>query len=151
VTSGDGTPMFGRRAAGATYVRRPSVYAIITNAAGQVAVVRTAQGVFLPGGGIETGETSEQAVLREVIEECRLDIRLLSRLADAIQLVHSRAELTYFEKTSAFFAPVVEGHRPGLPEPGHEVLWVRFDEAASLVSHESHRWALRHDSRWSAR
>jgi 8-oxo-dGTP diphosphatase len=72
--------VFGRRVAEATYVRRPSVYAVITNGAGQVAVVRTAQGVFLPGGGIERGETPEQAVLREALEECRLDIRLLSRL-----------------------------------------------------------------------
>jgi 8-oxo-dGTP pyrophosphatase MutT (NUDIX family) len=106
--------------------------------------------VSLPGGGIETGETPEQAVFREVIEECRLDIRLLSRLADASQLVHSQAALTYIEKSSMFFAAVVEGHRPGLPEPDHEVLWVGFDEAASLVSHESHRWALRHNVRAAA-
>jgi hypothetical protein len=54
------------------------------------------------------------------------------------------------EKTSAFLVAVVEGHRPGQPEPGHDVLWVGFGEAASLVSHESHRWALHHGLRASA-
>jgi hypothetical protein len=66
----------------------------------------------------------------------------LSRLPNAVQLVYSQAELTYFEKASTFFAAVVEGLRSGLPEPGHELLWVDADEAAALVSHESHRWAL---------
>lgn len=71
-------PVFGERVAGASYALRPSAYALIRNEFGQVAVVRTAQGVFLPGGGIEAGETPEQAVQREVLEECGLGIRLLA-------------------------------------------------------------------------
>lgn len=139
-------PVFGQRAAGASYVLRPSTYALIKNAFGQVAVVRTAQGVFLPGGGIEMGEMPEQAVQREVREECGFGIRLLSLLPGAVQLVYSHAELTYFEKASTFFAAVVEGRRSGSSERGYEVLWVVPGEAEALLSHESHRWALR----WSA-
>ena len=139
----DDTPVFGQRVVGASYVRRPSVYALIKNEVGQVAVVRTPQGVFLPGGGIEMGETPEQAVLREVHEECGFGLRLLSRLPDGVQLVHSQAERMHFEKVSTFFAAVVEGHPSGQPEKDHEVLWIVPTEAASLLSHESHRWALR--------
>jgi 8-oxo-dGTP diphosphatase len=123
-------------------VRRPSVYAVIKNGLGQVALVRTVEGVFLPGGGIEVDETPEQAVMREVREECGSDIRLLSRLRNAIQLVYSQAELTHFEKASTFFAAVVEGHRSDPSQNDHEVLWVMSSDAPSLVSHESHRWAL---------
>jgi hypothetical protein len=60
--------------------------------------------------------------------------------------VYSQAELTYFEKVSTFFAAVVEEQRSGPSEKDHEVLWVVPDEAALLLSHESHRWAVR----WSA-
>jgi 8-oxo-dGTP diphosphatase len=143
MTECDNKPVFGQRVPGASYVQRPSVYAIIQNELGQVAVVRTAQGVFLPGGGIEMDETPEQAVLREVREECGLDVRLLSRLRDAVQLVYSQAEMTYFEKASTFFAAIVEGHRSDPLQKDHEVLWAVSSEAAALVSHESHRWALR--------
>jgi len=141
------TPVFGERVVGASYVRRPSVYALIRNAPGQIAVVRTPQGVFLPGGGIEAGETAEQAVVREVREECGLGVRLLSQLPDAVQLVYSPAERTYFEKPSTFVAATVEGPSSGQSEQDHEVLWVAPAEAAAILSPESHRWALRWLSR----
>lgn len=38
------TPVFGPRVGGATYGRCPSVYVIITNESGEVALVRTAPG-----------------------------------------------------------------------------------------------------------
>lgn len=135
--------IFGQREPGASYVRRPSAYAVVENGLGQVVLVRTIQGVFLPGGGIEEDETPEQAVLREVREECGLVVRLLSRLPDAVQLVYSHRERIHFEKVSAFFlAAVAEGHPPSAPEKGHEVRWVPLDDAKPLLSHESHRFAL---------
>jgi 8-oxo-dGTP diphosphatase len=146
VTESSENPVFGQRVPGASYVQRPSVYAVIRDGLGHVALVRTAQGVFLPGGGIEADETPEQALLREVREECGFDIRLLSRLGDAVQLVYAQAEVAYFEKASTFFAAIVERHQSVPSERDHEVLWVASSEAALLVSHESHRWALR----WSA-
>jgi len=139
----DADPVFGQRAAGAAYVLRPSAYALIKNAVGQVAIVRTAQGVFLPGGGIERGETPEQAVQREALEECGFDIRLLSLLPGAVQLLYSPSELTYFEIVSTFFRAVVERSGSGPTESGHELLWAVPGDAESLLSHESHRWALR--------
>lgn len=135
-------PVFGERVSGVAYVRRPSAYAIIRNAAGEVAVVRTPKGAFLPGGGIEAGETPEEAVVREVLEECGFAIRLLSRLPDAVQFVHAPAEARHFEKCSAFFEAVVAGSQTSAVESGHEVLWLAQDAARRLLSHESHSWAV---------
>jgi 8-oxo-dGTP diphosphatase len=136
--------VFGERLRGAEYILRPSAYALITNPLKRLAVVRTVQGVFLPGGGIETDESPEEAVEREVLEECGFGIRLRSRLPGAIQLLYSPSELAYFEKPSAFFMAVVEGQRAETSASGHEVLWVASDDAEALLSHASHRWVLRY-------
>lgn len=138
------TAEFGERVPGAEYALRPSAYALIANPIGQIAVVRTAQGVFLPGGGIETGESPEQAVEREVLEECGFGIRLCSRLPSAVQLVYSPSELACFEKPSTFFMAVVDGRRAEPLANGHEVVWLASDDAKALLSHESHRWVLRY-------
>ena len=60
---------FGEFNAGADYVERFCAYAVIHNESGQIAVVRTRKGYFLPGGGIHSDETAEQALIREVVEE----------------------------------------------------------------------------------
>ncbi len=64
-------PEFGQRTVGQVYRPRPAAYAVVTDAHRQVAIVLTAKGYFLPGGGIESGETAEEALVREVREEMR--------------------------------------------------------------------------------
>lgn len=41
------------------YLRRPGAYAIIKNAEGLIAIIKTKTGYFLPGGVIESGESPE--------------------------------------------------------------------------------------------
>jgi len=69
-------PHFGTRPAGRRSVVRPSAYAFLQDRAGRLAVVRAIDGVFLPGGGLEDGETPEAAVGREALEECGLVVRV---------------------------------------------------------------------------
>ena len=49
---------------------------IIHDGAGSVMLVRHTyiSGWHLPGGGIEVGETCENALIREIIQECRIEI-----------------------------------------------------------------------------
>lgn len=132
---------FGELVAGATYFCRPGGYAVISNAAGKVAVVSTRQGLFLPGGGQEDAETPGQAAVREAHEECGLLIRLRSYLGTADELVFAAEEDTYYRKRCAFFSAGVvrqEGHR----EDDHVLLWMVPEEAAARLRHESQRWAV---------
>ena len=50
--------IFGEKQAGASYRTRPGAYLIAVSGA-QIASIRTPKGFFLPGGGVEPGETHE--------------------------------------------------------------------------------------------
>lgn len=135
------TPVFGACDPGRTYVRRPSVYALLRDPHGKWAVVRTPQGCFLPGGGAEPGETHEQTVQREALEECGFVLKIRRHLGSAIQFVYSNAEKQYFEKICEFVdAELVSTTSP--TEIDHELLWLDLPEALRILHHESHCWAL---------
>src|SRR5688572_18821109 len=63
-------PVFGRPPHGPRATVRPSAYGLLVDDDGRLAVVRTPQGWFLPGGGMEAGEAPPDTVAREVLEEC---------------------------------------------------------------------------------
>lgn len=139
--SGD-IPVFGNRMLDCPYVIRPSAYALVRSADSLIAVVRTNAGCFLPGGGIENGEEPERAVEREANEECGLVLTVTNLLGNAVEIVYSHQEHTCFEKASAFFEARL--HTITSPtELGHELLWVTPAEAIALLSHASHRWAVK--------
>lgn len=68
----NGIPEFGVAVPGADYNLRPGGYIIVRNSQGEVAVISTPQGPFLPGGGQDDGESPAQAAVREASEECGL-------------------------------------------------------------------------------
>ena len=123
-------------------VIRDSAYGLIEDDRGRLAVVRTTQGTFLPGGGIEMGEQPEEAVARESIEECGLIIRTGVWSVRAIQFAYSSSEKTHFEKRSTFIDGTVAGVSPDGLEVDHELVWVNLDTAGKILSHESQRWAV---------
>ena len=136
-------PVFGAREPGVTYEVRPSAYAMIGDRAGRIAVVHTPLGVFLPGGGIDPGETPAAAVVREVEEECGLVVRVGAWGAAAVQLAWSPTYRTHYEKRCTFVDAAVE--RPGAPpvEADHALAWLDPAAAAAAMAHESHGWAVR--------
>ena len=140
-------PVFGRCPAGVTPVLRPSAYALIADADGRVAIVFTPEGVYLPGGGIEAGETPEQAVRREAVEECGFLVAPGGWTRRAIQLAFSVAEGVFFEKRCTFMDGTVTGASGSDVEEAHELRWVEPVAAVALLTHESHGWAVEEWSR----
>jgi len=135
-------PIFGERDHSVQYTVRPSAYCLIEDASGRLALVRTPQGIYLPGGGIEAGETPAQAVVRESLEECGFIVRAGSWELHAVQFCYSEAEKKYFEKRCTFVDAIVESAAPSGTEPGHELLWVAPAAALDLMLHECHGWAI---------
>lgn len=134
-------PEFGLLDSKAEYILRPGGYAVIFSAAGEVAVVSTPRGLFLPGGGQEITESPEEAAIREAREECGLQISLTGRIGVADELVFSEKEGKHYRKRCVFFlAKIIE--QLGAGEPDHELIWLASEDAATGLRHESQRWAV---------
>lgn len=146
-TDWSSVPTFGASAGRFPIQDRPSAYAIIANSAAQLAVVRTAAGYFLPGGGIEARETAEDAVRREVAEECGFTVALTTWRAFANEVVYSEEESTEFIKRSTFCEA-----RLGVPHHAvraeFDLEWHAVDAVCEILAPVSHRWAVRQWERW---
>lgn len=77
--------IFGEKQAGASYRTRPGAYLIAVSGA-QIASIRTPKGFFLPGGGVEPGETHEACILRECLEETGFLVQVGCRIAERTQI-----------------------------------------------------------------
>lgn len=140
------TPRFGALAPGFVLVRRPSVYGLLVDACGRLAIVETRRGTWLPGGGVEAGESRERALVREFREECGFEIEPGELLARAVQLAHDHGLRKSYEKTSSFHrAVLVRVAGPPL-ELGHRLEWVEPAVARARLTSESHAWVV---ERWS--
>ena len=83
----------------------------------------------IPGGGIEDGETPEQAAIRELKEECGLDGTIVRKLSELYN--HNRTEYAFEVKVPDDQEPIT-GYDPeevGAANPSlKEVLWLGLDE-----------------------
>jgi 8-oxo-dGTP diphosphatase len=138
----DGIPVFGEPAEAERYTVRASAYALVEDERGQVAVVRTPQGFFLPGGGIEAGETAAEAIVREALEECGLIVRAGRWTIAAVQFAYSVSDRTHYEKHCTFMDARIEAAQPCGTEEDHVLVWMDPTSACEILSHASHGWAV---------
>jgi 8-oxo-dGTP pyrophosphatase MutT (NUDIX family) len=132
---------FGEKVASANYILRRGGYIVVRNARGEIAVLRTPKGYFLPGGGQEGEETPEQAAVREAAEECGMRVKITGSIGTADELVFTESKGKYYRKRCVFFSAELLGCDGG-GEDDHELLWMRAEEATLRMSHKSQAWAL---------
>ena len=137
-------PEFGVAVPGISYHLRPGAYGVLRDAGGRVAVAMTPDGGFLPGGGQKPGESLEQTLRREFVEESGLYVQAKRQIGVADELVYSQKEARYFRKRGTFYEASKDGNRTdGDAEPDHRLIWLPASEAVAVLSHESHKWAVR--------
>ncbi len=135
---------FGERLAGTIYTYRPGAYAVVFDADQCVAVVKNKYGYyFLLGGGADPGETTEETLRREVLEESGYDIQIHRKLGEAIECFWSEIDQRHFEVHGHFYAASF-GQRVRDPVDDHHVLvWLTAEEAVKQLCRESQAWAVR--------
>ncbi len=134
--------IFGEKKEGVVYTNRPGAYVIIFEN-NKVALVKTSTGYFLPGGGIDNGESHKECLYREAIEELGWEIEIGDCLGNA---------LNFFFATDTNKDTIMDGHfylgkkikeiaAPTAPD--HQTVWLNYQEAIDKMWHPSQSWAIK--------
>jgi 8-oxo-dGTP diphosphatase len=134
---------FGKPDPDITYVERLSAYGVILNESAAVAVIKTPDGYSLPGGGAHTGETAQDALRRETIEETGYAPVILRDIGIAAQFTYSEDKRLHYRKVGHFFLARFAGKITEQVEADHELIWCPADEAMRKMTHEYQAWAIR--------
>ncbi|WP_010585415.1 NUDIX domain-containing protein [Schlesneria paludicola] len=135
---------FGIQSAEEVYLPRPGSYAVCLRHEDHgdlVAIVQTPQGAFLPGGGACQGESAEETLLREVLEECGRSLTILERLGFALEYVNAPGE-GCFAKQCTFFLVRLGDADVCESEADHELVWMPVATALNNLTHQSQAWAV---------
>ncbi len=133
-------PLFGNPRPGLTYPERPGAYAVIPRRDGCFAFVRGISGrLFLPGGGIEEGETPEIALFRELAEEIGWSGRLVHSLGQASEYVIAMSGNALLVRGVYFQLDLID-RLPGPCE--YEIVWKAPAAAASELARRCDAWAI---------
>jgi 8-oxo-dGTP diphosphatase len=137
---------FGEPEPGVGYQDRPAAFGVLERD-GRIALVRVtkpgmAPWLDLPGGALDSGESDEQAMVREFGEETGLLVRP-GRLIGRADQYFRRDNGDPVNNRSAIFHAIFDREAPSLKcEDDHELVWLEPGEAMARVRHDSHAWAL---------
>lgn len=115
--------------------RQPARAVAVVERDGRVLVIRRRRGTeeyaVLPGGGVDPGETAEQAVLRELEEECGYDGTIDRLLFEAD---HGGRPASYFAISGTSGDPVLGGVEAFLASEHnrYEHVWVAPADLPSI-------------------
>ncbi|MFI8709161.1 NUDIX hydrolase [Bacillus sp. NPDC077411] len=137
-------PSFGEKKQHIEYISRPSSYAIIFKEdTSKIAVIQNGVRYFLPGSGIENGETKESCLHRELLEELGWEIEVQQYIGNAERYFYAEKEDIHYLNDGHFYicSKIRDYHVP--TEDSYILHWVSSSEAQQLLVHDHQQWAVR--------
>jgi 8-oxo-dGTP diphosphatase len=126
-----------------SYTQRTGVYAVIENRNKLIALVKTMDEYFLPGGGLDNDESLETCLRRECMEEIGVDILDLNNFAKGNYYFYSTSLHRHVESVGYFFRCKIGKYLDVKTEADHELTWLDPEQAIRLLFLENHKEAIR--------
>ncbi|OEH92767.1 NUDIX hydrolase [Bacillus solimangrovi] len=135
--------IFGDKSIGDTYQVRKGVYAVIFNSdKHKIMTVRNGTGFhFLPGGGIESGESHLQCIKREMLEETGYNCHIGEYVCNALRFFISTKNEPLLSDGYFYLASLCGRIQEPL-EDDHYIEWINIESSKQLLFHEHHYCAV---------
>jgi len=106
------------------YNKRPGAYAIIENDKNEIAIVRNNDSeLFYFGGGIEKGESSIEALKRELLEETGYTLSNISYFTEIWEFLKSKKG-KYIEAIATVYTARFDKKITNPKEKDHHIIWI---------------------------
>ncbi|CAG7644297.1 NUDIX hydrolase [Paenibacillus allorhizosphaerae] len=138
------TLAFGEKDSRLEYTKREGCYAVIIDVnRHHVAAILTTRGhYFLPGGGMEAGESPEECLRRELLEETGYEVSVGSYIGKAQRYFITPRNEPLLQVGNFFMARFVKKVQKPI-NGDHDLKWIVSDEVDELLFHEHHAWAVK--------
>lgn len=124
----------------ANYIDRIGVY-LIPEKEGRVGVVKTPKGYFLIGGGLDSGESHEECIKRECLEEIGYAVSVGNKICSA-EMYCEHPLIGYFHPIQTYYMGELLELESVPAEDDHEFMWVDYNELVDNMYLEMQSWAL---------
>ncbi|MGK0551495.1 NUDIX hydrolase [Enterococcus faecalis] len=139
-----GIPVFRQTNEQQEFQKRLGAYIIISRQQqNEIVLVQAPNGAyFLPGGEIESGETKEAALHREVLEELGMVVNVSCYLGQADEYFYSNHRQTAYYNPGFFFVADAWQQKCAPLEKNNHLVWITPAKAIALLKRGSHQWAV---------
>jgi len=137
------TKVFGKKIVGIPYEIRKGVYSVIFNSTkDKVMTVRNERGHhFLPGGGMENGESHKECLERKLLEETGCEICMGPYIGNALRYFQSTKDEPLLSEGYFYLADLSRKVQEP-KEHSHSIEWIDIERSKQLLVHEHHCWAV---------
>ena len=133
---------FGEKVEGIEYRVRVGIYGIALNNEGEVAVIKTSIGYFLPGGGLEDGETHKECLEREFMEETGYAVDVDKYIGKS-SLYHLSSTYGYLQGIGCFYLTRIKYKKENVRiDDDHHLQWVELSKCIKSLFLQHQAWAV---------
>ena len=122
------------------YIDRVGAY-LIPVKEGKVGVVRTTKGYFLLGGGVDSGESHEECIRRECLEEAGYNVSVGHKVCSA-EMYYQYPTIGYFHPIQTYYVGELLEQVSIPVEDDHECAWMDYNELKGNMYLEMQSWAI---------